>query len=543
MFDSIIETAREQFGLGDKAGSLVSSLLGAIANPANGGFGGFINRFREAGMGDTVDSWIGSGDNAPITDEQVAAGFGDETIDSIAEQSGVERSKAVSALGMMTPRVVDALTPDGEIPDDAGLLSKIKGFLSEFGGSVGAAVLGGLGAAGAIAGSAADKIGDAAGATVDAGKAAVGKGTDLVGDAAGATVDAGKKAAGAVGETVSGAINKVGDAFDGDGGGGVLRWLIPLLLLIGLIVLGFWFCGKGSPGPAAPNTNAARSNANANTSAKSVESSFSISAKDGKYAVTGVVPDQKTFGDIKAKLEAQFGAGNVDLTGLKIDAGAKPFATGWWDNFQKLLPGLKDWKNGTLSFAGNAITAATGLPAAALDQMKSLFAGWTMPSAGGEADRKLTEVALPNGTKLQAYPGGIEDQLIKFIQSDEFRNGTEESLKNKWFNFDDLNFKFGSTELAPESKRQLDNIVAILKAFPAVKIKIGGYTDRKGDDAANKKLSDDRAKAVKAALEKAGVGAQVPEAEGYGEQFATVAETANDDERKADRKTAIRLLK
>ncbi|MBK8150992.1 MAG: OmpA family protein [Acidobacteria bacterium] len=161
----------------------------------------------------------------------------------------------------------------------------------------------------------------------------------------------------------------------------------------------------------------------------------------------------------------------------------------------------------------------------------------------GDAERKLTEVALPNGTKLQAYPGGIEDQLIKFIQSDDFKNGTDESLKNKWFSFDDLNFKFGTTELAPESKRQLDNIVAILKAFPSVKIKIGGYTDKKGDDAANKKLSDDRAKAVKAALDKAGVGAQVPEAEGYGEQFATVAETAGDEERKADRKTAIRLLK
>lgn len=159
------------------------------------------------------------------------------------------------------------------------------------------------------------------------------------------------------------------------------------------------------------------------------------------------------------------------------------------------------------------------------------------------ADRELTEVLLPSGTKLQAYPGGIEDQLIKFIQSDEYKNGTADTLKDKWFNFDDLNFKFGTTELVPESKRQLDNIVVILKAFPDVKIKIGGYTDKKGDDAANKKLSDDRAKAVKAALEKVGVGGQVPEAEGYGEQFATVAETASDQERAVDRKTSVRLLK
>ncbi|MEK7723788.1 MAG: protein kinase [Acidobacteriota bacterium] len=160
-----------------------------------------------------------------------------------------------------------------------------------------------------------------------------------------------------------------------------------------------------------------------------------------------------------------------------------------------------------------------------------------------DTDRKLTEITLPNGIKLQAYPGGIEDQLIKFIVSDEYKNGTADTLKTKWFNFDDLNFKFGTSELVPESKRQLDNITAILKAFPDVKIKIGGYTDKKGDDAANKKLSDTRAKAVKAALDKAGVGAQVPEAEGYGEEQATVAETASDDERKTDRKMAVRLIK
>ncbi|MBK7708681.1 MAG: OmpA family protein [Acidobacteria bacterium] len=549
MFDSIIKDAQEKFGLGDKAGSLVSSLLGIIANPANGGFAGFINRFRDAGLGEQADSWISSGDNTPITDDQVEAAFGNETIDSIVEQSGVERASAVSALGSMTPQVVDALTPDGEVPDDASLLSKVKGFLSEFGGAAGAAVLGALSATGAFAGAAADKIGDAAGATVDAGKAVVGKGAEVVGDAAGAvgdaagaTYDAGKKAVGAVGDSVGGAIGKVGNVLDGDGNcGGVLRWLLPLLILVGLLVLGYWFCGKSTP-TTTSNVNSAKSNVNGSMPAKQVESSFSISARDGKYAVTGVVPDQKTFDEIKTKLEAQFGAGNVDFSGLKVDANAKPFAAGWWDNFGKLLPSLKDWKNGTLSFAGNAITAATGLPAAALDQLKTLFAGWTMPGIG-DAERKLTEVALPNGTKLQAYPGGIEDQLIKFIQSDDFKNGTDESLKNKWFSFDDLNFKFGTTELAPESKRQLDNIVAILKAFPSVKIKIGGYTYKKGDDAANKKLSDDRAKAVKAALDKAGVGAQVPEAEGYGEQFATVAETAGDEERKADRKTAIRLLK
>ncbi|MBX3289596.1 MAG: OmpA family protein [Acidobacteria bacterium] len=336
-----------------------------------------------------------------------------------------------------------------------------------------------------------------------------------------------------------------------DGSNSLLSWLLPLILLGILIVLGYWFCGRGTTpvtNTNTANTNANRSavNANANTTAPVVESSFKLEAKDGKYVVTGVVPDQKTFDDIKTALDAQFGAGNVDLSGLKIDANAKPFPDGWWANFTKLLPNLKDWKTGVLAFAGNVITEANGLPAAAVDQIKTLFTGWKLPDVFGNAAetvRSLAEVSLPDGSKLQAYPGGIEDELVKFIQSDEYKSGTNDSLKDRWFNFDDLNFEFGTTNLTPESKRQLDNIVAILKAFPDVKIKVGGYTDKKGDDAANLKLSDSRAKAVQAALQKAGVGDQVPEAEGYGEQFATVDENASDKEREIDRKTAVRLLK
>jgi outer membrane protein OmpA-like peptidoglycan-associated protein len=125
-------------------------------------------------------------------------------------------------------------------------------------------------------------------------------------------------------------------------------------------------------------------------------------------------------------------------------------------------------------------------------------------SSSTDVNRTLSEVSLPNGTKLQAYAGGIEDQLVRFVGSNDFKTATNDQLKDRWFNFDDLNFKFGTTELAPESKRQMDNIAAILKAFPDVKIKVGGYTDKKGDDAANLKLSDGRAKAVQAALKAAG---------------------------------------
>jgi outer membrane protein OmpA-like peptidoglycan-associated protein/uncharacterized protein YidB (DUF937 family) len=413
LFDSIINGADEKFGLGTKAGTLVSALLALMTDQNRGGFAGFLDNFSKAGLGDLASSWISSGVNTELSDEQAESALGEETISELAQQSDIEPSTAKSALAYLIPNVVDRLTPDGVVPEETDLLSRIGDFLSGIGGAATSAA----GAVGATAGEVVDRVDAAAGSAVGAGKDAI----NSVG-------------------------NMAGDAFDGNSDSGVLKWLLPLILLGLLLLLGFWFCSKPPVAPVATNTN--NTNVATNTNA-----------------------------------------------------------------------GTNNTNTGT-----NA-------------------ANKTVPAAATETERKLTEVSLPDGTKLQAYPGGIEDQLVKFIQSDEFKNGTADSLKDKWFNFDDLNFKSGTTELVPESKRQLDNIVAILKAFPAVKIKIGGYTDKIGNDAANKKLSDDRAKAVKAALDKAGVGAQVPEAEGYGEEFAKAPETASDQERASDRKTSVRLLK
>ncbi|SIT10302.1 OmpA family protein [Chryseobacterium ureilyticum] len=150
-----------------------------------------------------------------------------------------------------------------------------------------------------------------------------------------------------------------------------------------------------------------------------------------------------------------------------------------------------------------------------------------------------------NGVMLKGYKGGMEDQMISFLKSDGYKSAADDAaLKDKWYDFDHVNFKMGSsTELEAGSQGQLDNLVAILKAFPDSKIKIGGYTDKTGNEASNVKLSQARADYIKAALGKAGVGAQVLGAEGYGSKFAKVDAKASDAERAADRKMSVRFAK
>ena len=150
-----------------------------------------------------------------------------------------------------------------------------------------------------------------------------------------------------------------------------------------------------------------------------------------------------------------------------------------------------------------------------------------------------------NGTMLKGYKGGMEDQMITFLKSGAYTNAADDAaLKDNWYNFDHVNFKIGSsTELESGSQGQLENLVAILKVYPDAKIKIGGYTDKTGDEAKNKKLSADRANYIKDWLSKQGVRTQVIAADGYGSEFATVDASATNEERAVDRKMAVRFTK
>jgi outer membrane protein OmpA-like peptidoglycan-associated protein len=147
------------------------------------------------------------------------------------------------------------------------------------------------------------------------------------------------------------------------------------------------------------------------------------------------------------------------------------------------------------------------------------------------------KVQLPNGTEINAYKGGIEDQLVRFLN-----DPSQKVDKNTWFDFDNVNFKTGSAEIMPESMPQLQNIAAIMKAFPHADIKIGGYTDKTGNESKNLKLSQARAEAVSSALKNNGVpAAQLAGAEGYGSQYAKAAADAPDEERKKDRRIAVNV--
>ncbi|MBK6627810.1 MAG: protein translocase subunit SecD [Flavobacteriales bacterium] len=156
-------------------------------------------------------------------------------------------------------------------------------------------------------------------------------------------------------------------------------------------------------------------------------------------------------------------------------------------------------------------------------------------STAAETDGAYNK-ALSTGVSIDGLAGGVESGLLGFLESGRPVD------KTTWFNFDRVVFRSGSAELlADSSDAQLNNLAEILKAYPDVRLKIGGYTDSTGNAAANQKLSQQRAEAVVADLEKKGVANGRLEAEGYGSQHP-VASNATEEGRAKNRRMALRVL-
>jgi uncharacterized protein YidB (DUF937 family) len=99
-----------------------------------GGFGGLISlasKFQQNGLGDVMNSWIGTGENKPITPDALGAVLGNDTVAGMAKQLGVNNNDLLGQLSQLLPQVVDKLTPQGQIPQAgaAGGVGDLAGLL------------------------------------------------------------------------------------------------------------------------------------------------------------------------------------------------------------------------------------------------------------------------------------------------------------------------------------------------------------------------------------------------------------------------------
>jgi OmpA-OmpF porin, OOP family len=159
------------------------------------------------------------------------------------------------------------------------------------------------------------------------------------------------------------------------------------------------------------------------------------------------------------------------------------------------------------------------------------------PVAAAVAAATDGKVKLSSGIELDLPKGGFESKLLSYIM-----DGTKAVDKTTWFDFDRLYFETGKSVLTKDSDEQLKNLSEIMKAYPQVEVKLGGYTDNVGKPASNVKLSDSRAKAAMASLVAKGIAAARVAAEGYGQENP-IADNATAEGRAKNRRVSLRITK
>lgn len=126
-FDTIIDDVAGRFGLdGAKASTLLRELLKYMTT-SPGGIGGFIEKFKTAGLSHEASKWLGRSDTPALAPSQVEQALGTGTINTIAQKVGIPSGVTAAALGYLTPKLVGKLTPNGVI--GSGIPSAVTDFI------------------------------------------------------------------------------------------------------------------------------------------------------------------------------------------------------------------------------------------------------------------------------------------------------------------------------------------------------------------------------------------------------------------------------
>ena len=83
-----------------------------------GGIGGLVSAFQQAGLGHIAESWVGNGANQPVSPGQLQNVFGQDQVQNMASQAGMQPNDFLSQLSQHLPNAVHGMTPNGQLPDE-----------------------------------------------------------------------------------------------------------------------------------------------------------------------------------------------------------------------------------------------------------------------------------------------------------------------------------------------------------------------------------------------------------------------------------------
>lgn len=417
-------------------------------------------------------------------------------IDLVSSVSGMAKDSSSSILnvaGSVFGGVLGKQKASGmDLGSFVGLLSNQGSFLDKF-APAGLESLLGLSSFSGIS----DKLGGLASGALgfagNTGKAAVDGAGKIIGGAAGIAGNAGKTAFSGASKVSGAAASTANNAVKASGS--LVKKILPWAIGIFGLLLAF-FLIKGCDG----------------------DKSIMDNVKDAANETTGAI--KNTANGVTDA------AGNVvDAAGNAIDktVGA---AGNVMDAAGNAIDKTVDAAGNTVDAAGKTIGNVAG---------GIVDASGNVVNAFGEAIGNFFSSDLPNGTKLNIPEGGFEDNFLSYIKDGKMEAG-------KYYAFDRLYFNTGSSSLDANSMNQIENVAAIMKAYPKVNILFRGHTDNTGSAEGNKSLSASRALSVKNKLVEMGVASGRINTQGMG-SVDPIADNTTAEGRAKNRRIDVSVVK
>ncbi len=124
LFDSVAGAVLGKV-MGDKGGM---AQIAMEMFSQHGGIGGILDKFKAGGLGDVAASWVGKGENLPISADQISSVLGNGAIAEMAAKFGISPETLSAQIAQHLPTVVDKMTPNGSVEADSGnLLTTVLG--------------------------------------------------------------------------------------------------------------------------------------------------------------------------------------------------------------------------------------------------------------------------------------------------------------------------------------------------------------------------------------------------------------------------------
>ncbi len=455
LFDNLIGEVDRKFGLGAQARPLIAEVL-QLETGGTGGIAGFLDRFRAAGAGGDISSWIGGAGGGAMSVQSVERALGTGTVSEIARRLGLGTAAVGTALAFVIPKTIGLLTPGGKLP--TAIPAEVTNFLRPTGP------------------------------------------TTPAGPRFAATAARLREQAPPV------AMKVVSDPPQ------PMRWLWPLIGALIILGIGAYLyvnhqapvARVASQAPVAAPAMPVASQPAVTPPAPPVATlpaQLVLSNDNGVIHYSGTVHDEDTRTSIVNSLQAVYGADKVQGD-IAIDPqrGAAPWLANLRAGLATLqVPGVQ------AVFDGNAVNLGGTIGDSDRNQITTslrtaLGSGLVYGSLTDNASDWVLAANTKAAAALTAQKTGLSANDLVGILNQSV-----------------INFATGSAQVPPASEGLLQDAAAQIKQLPqGTVLEVAGYTDNSGDQTANVTLSQQRANAIRNALIQAGVNPSMLVAKGYG---------------------------